>query len=296
MCILDSMIQINTVVEKISRPIWVGIGLFLLGIIAFLDYITGPDLSLSLFYLFPIALIAWAVTPRSGLVAALLSDIIWMVVDILSGDRPNNWFVYGWNACIRLSFFVMPVLIIRLLRAMERERMFARTDFLTGVLNTRFFHELAQMEINRSVRYQRPFTIVFIDVDNFKTINDTFGHTMGDTVLRTIALNIQQHLRKTDSIARVGGDEFVALLPETDASTAPVVLSNMQQALMHEMQSNGWPVTFSIGALTLEGTQISVDELLGRADQLMYMVKNGGKNNIHYASFPQESFAVKIHT
>jgi diguanylate cyclase (GGDEF)-like protein len=192
---------------------------------------------------------------------------------------------------------VAPVLIIRLNRAMQRERIFARTDFLTGVLNARFFHELAQMEINRSARYQRPFTVVFIDVDNFKTINDTFGHTTGDTVLHTIAENIQQNLRKTDIVARVGGDEFVVLLPESDPITAPTVLNNMQQALLKEMQANGWTVTFSIGALTLAGTQISVDELLGRADQLMYVVKNSGKNNIEYETYPQEeSFAIKINS
>lgn len=288
--------KFNEAAERISQPIWVGIGLVLLGLVAFLDFITGPELSLSLFYLFPIGLIAWAVSARTGLIAAVLSDLVWIVVDILSGSRPDNWFVYGWNACIRFSFFVTPVLIIRLMRAMERERMFARTDFLTGVLNTRFFHELAQMEINRSVRYERPFTIVFIDVDNFKTINDTFGHTMGDTVLRTIALTIQQHLRKTDSIARVGGDEFVALLPETDENTAPIVINNMQSALLHEMQNNGWPVTFSMGALTLAGMQITVDELLGQADELMYQVKNSGKNNIEYATYPQEAFAIKLNS
>lgn len=288
--------KLNEAVEKISRPIWVGVGIFLLGLVAFLDFITGTELSFSLFYLLPIALIAWTVTPRSGLVTAILSDIVWMVVDIVSGESPSNWLLYLWNACIRFSFFVMPVLIIRLSRAMERERIFARTDFLTGVLNARFFHELAQMEINRSARYQRPFTIVFIDVDNFKTINDTFGHTMGDTVLRTIAMTIQQHLRKTDSIARVGGDEFVALLPETDAATAPIVINNMQSALLNEMQNNGWPVTFSMGALTLAGTQITVDELLGQADELMYQVKNSGKNNIEYATYPQDAFAIKLNS
>jgi diguanylate cyclase (GGDEF)-like protein len=177
---------------------------------------------------------------------------------------------------------------------MQREQIFARTDFLTGVLNARFFHELAQMEINRSARYQRPFTIVFIDVDNFKTINDTFGHTTGDTVLRTIAVNMEQQLRKTDIVARVGGDEFVVLLPETDSNTAPTVLTNLQRVLLDEMQENGWHVTFSIGALTVTGFQLSVDELLGRADQLMYVVKNGGKNNIHYESYPEETSAIKL--
>jgi diguanylate cyclase (GGDEF)-like protein len=153
---------------------------------------------------------------------------------------------------------------------------------------------MAQMEINRSFRYQRDFTLAFIDVDNFKNINDTFGHSEGDTVLRAIATKIKSHLRKTDIIARVGGDEFVVLLPETDAQTAPVVVSNMQRALLKEMAENGWSITFSIGVLTLTAPQISVDEMLRRADQLMYVVKNGGKNNIHYATHPEKTIAIKL--
>jgi diguanylate cyclase (GGDEF)-like protein len=86
----------------------------------------------------------------------------------------------------------------------------------------------------------------------------------------------------------VGGDEFVVLLPETNAQTAPVVMSNMQRELLKGMNENGWSVTFSIGVLTLNIPQLSVDEMLGRADQLMYMVKNGGKNNIQYATQPTE--------
>ncbi|HXD10920.1 MAG TPA: GGDEF domain-containing protein [Anaerolineales bacterium] len=286
---------LNEAVKKVSKPVWIGLGAILLGGVAFLDYKTGVELSFSFFYLLPIALIAWTVGERFGLVVAVLSSIIWVVVDVWSGTRFLNGFIYVWNSIVRLGFFSLPVFMIRLNRAMERERFWARTDFLTGALNTRFFRELSQMEINRSVRYKRPFTIGFIDVDNFKTINDTFGHTTGDTVLRTIATNIKSHLRKTDFVARVGGDEFAVLLPETNLQTAPIVISNMQRALVNEMQESGWPVTFSIGVLTLNAAQLSVDDMLGRADQLMYMVKNGGKNNIQYAAYPaEESFAVKI--
>jgi len=281
--------------DRVSKPVWIGLGFVLLGGVAYLDYITGVELSFSLFYLIPIALISWAISERLGLVFAILSSCVWIVVDLWSGDsnRASNLFAYMWNATARLGFFLLPVFMIRLNRAMEHEQALARTDFLTGALNARFFHEMAQMEINRSFRYQRHFTLAFIDVDNFKNINDTFGHTEGDTVLRAIATKIKSHLRKTDIVARVGGDEFVVLLTETDAQTAPVVISNMQRALLKEMAENGWAVTFSIGVLTLTATQISVDEMLGRADQLMYVVKNGGKNNIHYASHPEETLAIK---
>jgi diguanylate cyclase (GGDEF)-like protein len=280
--------------DRVRKPVWIGLGFALLGGVAYLDYITGVELSFSLFYLLPISLLAWTVRERFGLVIAFLSAGIWLMVDVWSGNRYSSVLPYIWNTIVRLGFFLLPVFMIRLNRAMQHEQALARTDFLTGVLNVRSFRELAQMEIDRSLRYQRPFTIAFIDVDNFKTINDTFGHTTGDTVLCAIAESMQAHLRKTDIVARLGGDEFVVLLPETDSQTAPVVISNMQRALVQEMNKNGWSVTFSIGVLTLTAPQLSVDEMLGRADQLMYMVKNGGKNNIHYASHPEETVAVKL--
>ena len=288
------MMQTSEVVQRVSKPIWLGLGLLLLGGIAFLDYSTGVEYSFSWFYLLPISLISWTISERFGLVFAILSSGVWIAVDILSGNRTANLFAYAWNATARLGFFLLPVFMIRLNRAMQHERILARTDFLTGVLNMRYFRELTQMEVNRSFRYKRTFTIAFIDVDNFKTINDTFGHATGDTVLRAIATNIKMHLRKTDMVARVGGDEFVVLLTETGQQTAPIAFSKMQRALAKEMEENGWAITFSIGVLTLTAPTISVDEMLGRADQLMYVVKNNGKNNIHYATHPEETFAVKL--
>ena len=284
-------------VKKASKTVWIVLGVLLLSMVAFLDYITGVEFSFSLFYLLPISLISWAINERFGLAFAFLSSCVWIGVDIWSGNsnRTSNLFAYMWNATTRLGFFLLPVFMIRLNRALQREKELARTDFLTGVLNARFFHELAQMEINRSVRYKRPFTLAFIDLDNFKTINDTFGHTTGDIVLRAIGMNIKTHLRRTDIVARVGGDEFVVLLPETNAQIAPVAISNMQRALLNEMNENGWSVTFSIGVLTLSDPRLSVDEMLGRTDQLMYIVKNSGKNNIQYAIHPtEETHALKL--
>ena len=274
--------------KRVSRPVWVGLGFMLLAGVAYLDYITGVELSFSLFYLIPISLLSWAVRERFGVVIAFLSAGIWLMVDVSSGAKFSNTFVYFWNAIIRLGFFLLPVFIIRLRRAMESERELARTDFLTGALNSRSFHDVAQMEIDRSARYSHPFTIAFVDVDNFKTINDTYGHAMGDIVLRKIVTNIQQNLRKTDIIARVGGDEFAILLPETDMDTAPTVISNVQRKLLDEMRKNELPVTFSIGVLSLTASQLSVDEMLGIADQMMYAVKNGGKNNVYYDIYPNE--------
>jgi diguanylate cyclase (GGDEF)-like protein len=192
--------------------------------------------------------------------------------------------VYLWNTAIRLGFFLLTVLSLRLGKTLERERALARSDYVTGVVNARFFRDLAQREIDRSARYLHPFTIAYIDVDNFKAINDAFGHATGDKVLSAVADSMQQHLRKTDVVARVGGDEFVILLPEIGTEAAQAVISKMRQRLSEEMQDKSWPVTFSIGVLTFTAVPVSADEMLTMADKMMYTVKNSGKNNISYAT------------
>ena len=268
--------------EKAGKTFWVIVGILLLLIVAFLDFATGTELSFSIFYLIPIFLFTWAVNGNIGIAIACISSLIWLFIEAVSGPQYSSWFVYFWNAIIRLGFFLLPVLLVRNL---EQERMHARTDFLTTALNTRSFHDIAQRELDRSVRYHRPFTVAFIDIDNFKTINDTFGHIFGDMVLRAISQNIQRNIRKTDIIARVGGDEFALLLPEVDSDTARAAISKMQQKLMEEMLANKWPVTFSIGVITLNAPQFTVDEILGMADKMMYSVKNHGKDDIKYATY-----------
>jgi len=276
------MTKIILNLEQIGKPLWSILGVLLLCIVAALDYVTGAELSFSIFYLIPIILLTWATNGNIGISIAFISAGIWLLIDVISTPQNSNSFVYFWNAIIRLGFFLVPVL---LLKNLEREKEHARTDFLTGAMNSRFFHETAQRELDRSVRYQHPFTVAFIDIDNFKSINDTFGHTFGDKVLRTISQNIQRNLRKTDTIARVGGDEFTILLPEVDTDAARIAISKMQHKLMDEMLENKWPVTFSIGVITLQSPHLTVDEILGRADKIMYSVKNYGKDNIKYATY-----------
>jgi diguanylate cyclase (GGDEF)-like protein len=175
-----------------------------------------------------------------------------------------------------------------MLRSLEQERIHARTDFLTGAINNRYFNDLLEREIERSIRYNHPFTIAFIDMDNFKTINDTFGHLYGDKMLRTIAENMKIHLRKTDVIARVGGDEFSILLPEANEKDARIAMSNLFGKIAEEMTTKKWPLTFSVGVLTLSAPTISADKILGIVDKMMYVVKNNGKNNIKYATYTNE--------
>ena len=137
-----------------------------------------------------------------------------------------------------------------------------------------------QKEIGRLQRYKRQFTVAYVDLDNFKTVNDQFGHSKGDELLRIVANTARNQLRDTDVVARLGGDEFALLLPETGQEDARVVIAKIQRSFLSEMRNNGWPVTLSIGVLTCIEMPGTADELIKMADKLMYSVKNNGKNAI----------------
>jgi diguanylate cyclase (GGDEF)-like protein len=162
------------------------------------------------------------------------------------------------------------------------EKNLARKDMLTGAANRRLFFELAEVEIRRSRRYKHPFTLAYIDLDNFKKVNDTQGHNAGDNVLKVVVETIRKNIREIDLISRLSGDEFVILLPETNLSQAKVVIERTQKGLLFAMQKNSWPVTFSIGVITFEKVPSTADEMVKVADNLMYEVKKSGKNNIRY--------------
>jgi diguanylate cyclase (GGDEF)-like protein len=170
-------------------------------------------------------------------------------------------------------------------RTLEHEKELSRTDYLTGAANSRVFYDLLQTEINRSQRYKNPFTIAYIDLDNFKTVNDEFGHATGDQVLCFVVNQTRKNLRKTDVIARLGGDEFALLLPETNQESAQVVLAKLQCDILAGMQQSNWPVTLSIGVLTCIDLPHTADEAVRVVDDLMYSVKHGSKNGIKYATY-----------
>ncbi|HCK66083.1 MAG TPA: hypothetical protein DHW49_07435 [Anaerolineae bacterium] len=278
------MSRFLNMLEQMERTPKLILGVMLLCGVALLDFYTGVELSFSLFYLLPIAFFSFAFSASVGIGIAFISAAIWLLVDVLTTAHSDT-FAYLWNSIIRLGFFLLPAWM---LRSLEQERIHARTDFLTGAINNRYFNDLLEREIERSLRYNHPFTIAFIDMDNFKTINDTFGHLYGDKMLRTLAERMKHHLRKTDVIARVGGDEFAILLPEANEKDARTAMSNLFTKIAEEMTSKKWPLTFSVGVLTLSAPTISADKILGIVDKMMYVVKNNGKNNIKYTVYTNE--------
>jgi diguanylate cyclase (GGDEF)-like protein len=270
--------------DRRSKAFHIALSFALLALIGVGDTLTPKAVSFSYFYMAPIAILSWYAGRATGLAMALLCSVVWVSSDIYSAGGYVHPALPLWNAAIRLAFYVsMSLLLDALRRSLRHEMELARTDFLTGLANSRSFYEACETEARRSRRYERPMTLVYMDVDGFKSVNDRFGHRGGDTCLRTIAEAIRQSVRQTDVAARWGGDEFVVLLPETNAEQAKTAAQKLQGHLTARMIEYSWPVTFSIGVGTLCHPEGSVQDFIARADALMYLAKRQGKNSVSYA-------------
>ena len=265
------------------------VGIASIALMGLFDYLTGNEIAFSLFYLVPIALVTLAVGRKTGLLMSFLSSLTLLAAEISAGQTYSHPVVYVANTLIRALFYgVFAYLLAELQKARREEQRAARTDFITGAVNARYFNELLQMEINRIRRYPHPITLVYIDVDNFKLVNDLFGHRIGDQVLRCIASELKAQLRSTDTVARLGGDEFVMLLPSTRQPEAKKVVSKVHAHLIEEMKQRNWPVTFSMGVVTCEFTPYSAEQLVNMADEMMYEVKNSTKNDVRFRTWVGE--------
>ncbi len=268
-----------------ARWVTVAIALAFLGTVGLADYITGREVSLSVFYVAPIALTTWFIDRRTGASFALLSTVAWFLADDMGRPHVQPLVPY-WNALVRLGFYVVMVVILAKLKlTLEHERNLSREDPTTGIANPRAFFEWASKEVERSRRFKRPVTLLYIDCDDFKVINDSQGHAAGDEVLRDVGKVMEREVRDLDIVARLGGDEFVILLAETDAAGAQVAVRRLQELLSGEMARRGRSVTFSVGAATFTTGLITVEEAIREADSLMYSAKTSGKNTAKFAVF-----------
>ena len=270
--------------SKKSKLALLTVGLGIILVLGLLDYLSGAEVSFALFYLLPVATVAWCAGRPMGLLASLASSITWLMADVMMRAEPySHWFIPGWNAASRFIFFVVVATLLVELRAkLEQEIHFARIDYMTGAINARAFVDILATETLRTQRYHHPLSIAYLDVDNFKAVNDQCGHQEGDRVLRTMFETMRDALRPMDVIARLGGDEFAVLLPEAGCDAAEAAALRVQQRLLRMAQEHGWPITFSIGLLTCNDLPHTVDDLLRKVDGLMYRVKKSGKNGIEH--------------
>ena len=251
-----------------------------LGII---DHLIRREISFSLIYLSPVIFATWYLGKNGGINISLFSAFTWVIADLSGGQQYSYFLIPCWNGIVRLIFFAIITYLLSLIKTkLEAEEKMADTDFLTGLANSNFFYEKVQSEIYRLKRYNRIFSLMYLDLDNFKYINDSHGHDAGDELLQKIAVSLQTNTRLNDVIARLGGDEFTGLFPETDEHGIKMLIEKMADNLSQNMKEKSYSVTFSIGAITFKKAPSNAKEAIKSVDNLMYQVKRNGKNNVAY--------------
>jgi diguanylate cyclase (GGDEF)-like protein len=254
------------------------LALVLTAVVAAVDRWLVHETFLSVFYLVPIAIAAWHANFRAGLALCLVSSAIMVALDLPMDPGIPSRLASVWNGAAHLAFFcIVAYLLSQQKKHFEEEKTLGRTDYLTGVLNRRAFLEQFQYLLNLATRLRSPITIAYIDVDDFKAINDGHGHDTGDQVLKTVASAIKNFCRRTDLIARLGGDEFAIVFPDTGQEAAQIIIEKIHDAIQ-TTSSGPVHVSCSVGVVTFVRLPESIEIAIQIADELMYSVKTKGKN------------------
>jgi diguanylate cyclase (GGDEF)-like protein len=255
------------------------LGVVLVGVV---DFATGVELRVWPLYYLPLSLAAWHL--RRGwmvVVAAGLCSAAWLASNYLAGLTFSTPAVWLFNVLTQgASFVVVGLLIATLRTALVHEQELSRTDPLTSLLNARALYEEAERTLALSRRRKRPVTVACIDLDDFKLVNDTQGHHEGDQVLRSVATMIRTSTRNSDLAARMGGDEFLLLLPETGLTEATLMLDRLGVLLAEALSHTPGPVTASIGGVVFLTVPDSLETMVQEADRRLYAAKAKGKKQV----------------
>jgi diguanylate cyclase (GGDEF)-like protein len=241
---------------------------------------TDADYTFASLAMLPVLAIAWVDGKRNGLLVALLAVAMWLVSDIASGRQFSDEWIPWVNAITRLFTYSVAVLLVTRVRLQfEQEHDNAMHDALTGLQNRRAFLAAGAFEVERAKRYAHPMAVIYLDLDDFKKLNDSKGHAAGDAALRATAAALSGSMRATDRVARMGGDEFAVLLPETGyeaaVDTGRKISTVVNAALMAFL-----PAQVSIGVAWFGKADRLFPAMLTAADELMYEVKESGKHDM----------------
>ncbi|MGH7118196.1 MAG: diguanylate cyclase [Acetobacteraceae bacterium] len=183
-------------------------------------------------------------------------------------------------ALVLQAMFIFRPLVVQTRHYAAHLYRLATSDDLTGLANRRHFMEIAARDFELARRSGRKIGVMVLDLDHFKKINDEQGHAIGDAVLRRFGEIATAMLRQSDMIARIGGDEFAILLPETDLEGATTVAEKLRRTIAEDRSGNGPPLTTCIGVAILRADDNSIDDLLRRADKALYQAKYDGRNRV----------------
>jgi len=223
----------------------------------------------SLLYLWGALYASYFFSRRAAVIHTLMGSLTYGAVLLLK--EPNLFWVSPWF--VMMGSFMLAALIVNWLT--QQIRTLARNDSLTGLYNRRTFEEELGRELRRAERDRRPVCVLLVDLDNFKRINDTLGHSTGDRLLKEAAAAWGEQIRHNDVLARYGGDEFAALLPDCSLHDAEVIAGRLRAAMPSQ-------ATCSIGFAMWDGKE-NEDALLTRVDEALYRAKRKGRNRVSTA-------------
>lgn len=261
-------------------------------LVGYVDLRTSAQVSMMLLYAVPILLSSRYCGRFEGITVSAFATASWFFVVVKHNPLEESSVVLSWNTITRFGIFALIAYTVslqaHLRKALERENLRANTDRLTGLLNNGAFRERVEEEINEAQRYNHPISLAFIDLDNFKQVNDTQGHAKGDILLQLVSQTIIHSIRKTDIAGRIGGDEFTICFTETGEEHVREAVGKLIKAFEIMTRQSDWPVTASIGVVTCTVITDSYDELLGKADKLMYLAKERGMNVAEFMVIDQK--------
>ncbi len=254
------------------------LGSLLAGVV---DVATGAEIHVVSLYFLPLVFAGWQLSRTGAAGVALFTTVVWMAALYENGahhDKPHIWVInFITQGC---AFLAVTLLVSRLSRQLIDEQLLRRTDLLTRLLSRSGFVERAEMVLALCRRHRQSVCLAYIDLDRFKQANDRFGHEFGDELLRHCGAIIQRCVRATDVAGRIGGDEFVLLLPESNRTQALEVCQRIMENVGSRAEFQASGVTVSIGVVLDEDSQLTMGDLMRLADAEMYRVKQGGRNDV----------------
>lgn len=263
---------------------WV-FALIVIALLGILRSSTEAEYAFASVVIIPVCLVAWTGGFKHGAVVSALAVVMWILADLLSGRQFAEVWVPWVNGLTRLATYGFVAYMTAWVRTLLTDVVeLATRDALTGLLNRRAFFDLGEAEVSRARRYGHPLAVMFLDLDNFKHLNDTQGHDVGDAALKEVAAALKQTLRTTDHIARLGGDEFAILLPEIGHEAVTEAGTKIANAVTTALTAFK-EVSASIGVAWFEGQHGDFPGMLKAADALMYEIKQSGKCGVCTRSF-----------
>jgi len=284
--------QIEALLERVNEKFGltgrVTLALALIALIFYIDLVTEADLVAAMLYVSICGLLYSIRSPFVHLAFCALCTLLNVIAGYYELDYVDFDNVVFNRIIATIVLYSVSLLLYRNSQSEIVLKRLATTDPLTGALNRRHFMELMSREQRRAERYNAVFSMLMVDIDHFKRVNDTYGHQTGDQAIQAMADACQKALRPTDLLARYGGEEFIITLVHTDQAGAAKVAERLRQSVSEielPTEQGVLKFTISVGVSTFFKRSL-LEEIIGRADQALYQAKTSGRNRVCLAPGP----------